>query len=384
MLLKLLLKNPFRHKLRALLTVLGVAIAILSFGMLRTIVGAWYAGVEFSSATRLVTRNSISIIFPLPLAYYEKIRQVEGVKEVSYANWFGGTYKDKKNFIAAMAVEPRTALDIYPEFVLPPDQEKAFLKDRKSCIAGIKLARRYHWKIGDQITLTGNIFPGDWEFVLKGIYTGKYASTPEDQFRFHWNYLNERLKKTTPRRADQVGFYMIEVKKPELAAQVSAAIDGMFKNSLAETLTETEKAFELSFVSMTEAIVVAIRLVSFVVIIIIMAVAANTMAMTARERIGEYAVLKTLGFGGREIALLVFGESLMLSMTGAAVGMALTYPAADFFKSQLSDYFPVFNVARETLYMDAAAGLIVGVVAGIFPTWRAVRLRIADGLRRIG
>jgi putative ABC transport system permease protein len=192
------------------------------------------------------------------------------------------------------------------------------------------------------------------------------------------------MKKTVQRRADQIGFYMIEVKRPDLAAPVALKIDKMFKNSLAETLTETEKAFQLSFISMTEAIVIAIQLVSFVVILIIMAVAANTMAMTARERIGEFAVFKTLGFGAPYIVLLVFGESLIVSMAGTALGIALTFPAAHLFVYKLGDWFPVFNVAPKTIYMDVAAGLVVGVVAGIFPSWRAVRLRIADGLRRIG
>ena len=384
MLIKLLFKNPLRHKLRSILTVMGIAIAILSFGMLRTIVGAWYSGVESSSATRLVTRNSISIIFPLPLSYKEKIRQVSGVKDVSYGNWFGGTYQNEKNFVPSFAVDTKSYFKMFPELVVPPDQLKAFINDRKACIAGRKIVERYHWKIGDTITIKGNIYPGNWEFVLRGIYKGKYKSTPEDQFRFHWDYLNETMKKTNPRRADQVGFYMIEVQRPDLAARVAQDIDKMFKNSLAETLTETEKAFQLSFISMTEAIVIAIQLVSFVVILIIMAVAANTMAMTARERIGEYAIFKTLGFGGWDIAFLIFGESIILSMTGCAIGIALTYPAAQWFKSELSDWFPVFNVARKTIYMDVAAGMIVGITASIFPAWRAIKLRIADGLRRIG
>jgi putative ABC transport system permease protein len=383
-LLKLLLKNSFRHKLRAALTILGIAIAILAFGMLRTVVDAWYVGVEASSATRLVTRNSISIIFPLPLSYNEKIRQVDGVKGVSYGSWFGGTYLNEKNFIPAFAIEPNTYFKMFPEIMLPPDQERAFLADRKACFVGRKIAQRFGWKIGDTITLKGNIYPGNWEFVLKGIYKGKYKSTPEDQFRFHWDYLNETIKKTVPRRADQIGFYMIEVKRPDLAAPVAQKIDNMFKNSLAETLTETEKAFQLSFISMTEAIVIAIQLVSFVVILIIMAVAANTMAMTARERIGEYAVFKTLGFGAPYIVLLVFGESLIISAAGTALGIALTFPAAHIFAEKLGDWFPVFNVAPKTIYMDVAAGLVVGVVAAVFPSWRAVRLRIADGLRRIG
>jgi putative ABC transport system permease protein len=187
-----------------------------------------------------------------------------------------------------------------------------------------------------------------------------------------------------PLRADQVGWYMIGVTSQNLAAEVAVNIDKVFKNSLAETLTETEKAFQLSFISMTEAIVIAIKIVSFVVIFIILAVVANTMAMTARERIGEYAIFKTLGFGGWHIARLIFGESLFITMIGCALGIVLTFPAADIFSSSLRTYFPVFNVARKTIYMDIAASILVGIVAAIFPTWRAIKIRIADGLRRVG
>lgn len=382
--LKLLLKNSFRHKLRTSLTVFGITIAILAFGLLRTVVGAWYAGVEASSASRLVTRNSISIIFFLPLSYKEKIRQIPGVKDVSYATWFGGVYISEKNFIPNFAVDAKTVFDLWPEFVLSGDQKNAFLRDRKSCVAGRKIAQKYGWKIGDTITLKGTIFPGNWDFVLRGIYKGKYKSSDETQLFFHWDYLNESLKKTAPNRAGHVGWFTVNVTNPDLASDVAAAIDKTFKNSLAETITETERAFQQGFVSMTEAIVIAVRIVSFVVIIIIMAVMANTMAMTARERIGEYAIMKTLGFGGWHIAGLIFGESLIIAFTGCAFGIAATYPAAKAFGDAMSTYFPIFNVQRQTIYMDIAATFIVGVVAAVFPAWRAVKVRIADGLRRIG
>lgn len=192
------------------------------------------------------------------------------------------------------------------------------------------------------------------------------------------------MKKTVPRRADQVGWYMIEVDSPNIAPETAVRIDKTFKNSLAETLTETEKAFTMNFLSMAEAIIVAIRLVSFVIIIIIMAVVANTMAMTARERIGEYAIFKTLGFGGFPIAGLIFGESLFITMMGSAVGIFLTFPVADIFSKELSAYFPIFNIETETIYLDVAASILVALVAALFPTWRAIRIRIADGLRRIG
>ncbi|MFZ3138567.1 MAG: FtsX-like permease family protein [Thermodesulfovibrionales bacterium] len=382
--LKLIFKNTFRHKLRTFLTVLGVTIAILAFGLLRTVISAWYAGVDASSASRLVTRNSISLIFSLPISYKEKIRQIQGVKTVSYGNWFGGIYIDEKNFFANYAVEPKSYLELYPEFVIPPDQKAAFFRDRKAAVAGIKLAKKYGWKIGDLITLKGTIFPGNWDFLLRGIYKGRDQTVDETAFFFQWEYLNETLKQTVPGRADQAGFYMIGVTNPNMSADVAVRIDKAFKNSLAETLTETEKSFQLSFISMTEAIVIAIQLVSFVIIFIIMAVVANTMAMTARERIGEYAVFKTLGFSGFHISGLIFGESMFVTMLGAVLGIFLTFPVAKIFSQQLSTFFPVFNVATETIYMDIAASFLIALVAGVFPSWRAVNIRIADGLRRIG
>lgn len=382
--LKLIFKNAFRHKLRTFLTILGVAIAILSFGLLRTIISTWYLGVEQSSATRLVTRNAISLIFPLPLSYKEKIRQTEGVRNISYGTWFGGIYIDEKHFFANYAVEPSTYLEIYPEIVIPDDQKETFFRDRKAAVAGRILVEKYGWEIGDIITLKGTIYPGNWDFVLRGIYTGRDENVDESAFVFHWDYLNETLKQTAPSRADNVGWYMIEIADPDLAADVSIRIDKSFKNSLAETLTETEKAFMLSFIAMTEAIVIAIQLVSFLIIFIIMAVVANTMVMTARERIGEYAIFKTLGFGGVHITGLIFGESLFITLTGAALGIGLTFPAAAIFGKTLSTYFPVFNVTPDTLYMDIGVSLLVAFVAAVFPTWRALHIRIADGLRRIG
>jgi len=382
--LKLLFRNAFRHKLRTGLTILSITIAILSFGLLRTFISAWYAGAEASSASRLVTRNAISLIFPLPLSYKDKIRQVDGVKQLSWGNWFAGIYIDEKNFFANYAVDAKNYVELYPEFILPPDQKKAFLADRKGFCAGQKLIERYHWKIGDIVTLKGTVFPGNWEFVLRGIYRGRDESTDERIFFFHWDYLNEALKKTAPRRADQVGWYVVEVKDPSRAAEVAQAIDNTFKNSLAETLTETEKAFFLSFVSMAGAIIVAIQLVSFVVIIIIIAVAANTMAMTARERIGEYAVFKTLGFRGWRIAGMIIGESLLMTLIGCLFGIALTPPAAKVFSNIVGTYFPTFKVEVETIYVDIGTSILVGLCAAIIPTWRATRIRIADGLRRIG
>jgi putative ABC transport system permease protein len=381
---RLILRNALRHRLRSVLTVFGVAVAIAAFGLLRTLVGLWYLGVESASATRLVTRNAISLVFPLPISYRERIQSIPGVAEVAYGNWFGGIYIDEKNFFANYAVEPKSYLELYPEFVLPPEQKTAFLRDRKGAIVGRQLADQHGWHIGDLITLKGTIFPGEWEFVLRGIYRGAEKSTEERIFLFHWDYLNETMKKTSPRRADQVGYYIVGVERPELAAEVAAALDRTFANSLAETMTETERSFQLGFVAMTEAILTAIEIVSYVVILIIMVVTANTMAMTARERMAEYATLKTLGFAPRHLAGIVFGESITIALAGGVLGTLLIFPAARWIEVELAQFFPAFSIAPATVAQGLLAALTVGVTAGIFPTWRAATIRIAEGLRRIG
>ncbi|PKN09229.1 MAG: ABC transporter ATP-binding protein [Deltaproteobacteria bacterium HGW-Deltaproteobacteria-8] len=381
--LRFILKNLFRHKLRNSLTIVGIAVSVLSFGLLRTTVDAWYAGVEASSATRLVTRNSISLMFTLPVSYEERIRAVDGVTIVSRGNWFGGVYIDEKDFFPNFAVDARTYLTLYPEIQLNEDQKTAFLRDRKGCIIGVKLARRFGWKIGDPVTLKGTIYPGNWGMTVRGIYTGRDKGTDETQLMFHWDYLNETLKKSSPRRADQVGFFMIGVANADVAAITALAIDARFQNSLAETLTETEKAFQMGFVAMSGAIVAAIRIVSMLVIVIIMAVAANTMAMSARERLGEFAALKALGFGGGYLALLILGESMALASIGCALGCALTFPAASAFGSAVSQFFPIFQVSTLTVTLQGASALVVGLVAGIVPAWRAQRIGIAEALRRI-
>jgi len=382
--LKLILKNALRHKLRTALTAAGIVVAILSFGLLQTVVGAWYAGANAASDARLVTRNAISLAFTMPLSYESRIRAVEGVSAVSHANWFGGVYQDPKNFFAQFAIDARTYLDLFPEFRLSEAERTAFQRDRKGAIVGRKLANQYGFKVGDSIPLRGTIFPGNWEFVVRGIYDGGKPTTDTSQMFFQWDYLNEAMLKTFPRRANQVGFYIVKIDNPDDAAAISRAVDGQFSNSIAETITETEKAFQLGFVSMTEAIVVAIRIVSFVVIVIILAVMANTMAMSARERLAEYATLKALGFGPGFLATLILGESVAICAAGAVAGIALTFPVAAAFSAKMGTLFPVFEVAGSTLVLQAAAALAVGVIAAIVPSVRSARISIVNGLRSAG
>ena len=380
----LVLRNAFRHRLRTTLTVIGIIVAIAAFGLLRTIVDAWYAGANASSSARLVTRSSVSLVFSLPLTYAQKIRQVPGVTSVAWANWFGGVYVSERNFFAQFAMSGASYLDMYPEFLLSDPERKAFLADRVGAIAGRKLAEKYGWKVGDQIPIRGTIYPGTWTFTLRGIYDGAEAGTDTSTFFFHYEYLNETIKRLFPRRADLAGVFIERLRDPEEAAAVSQAIDTTFRNSLAETLTETEKAFQLGFVAMSEAILLAIQAVSYVVIVIIMAVMANTMAMTARERYSEYATFKALGFSNGFVAMLIFAESLGIAMLGGLLGVAFTFPMADAFAKSVGSILPAFNVSETTIAMQIGAAVVVGIIAAAIPAWNAARIRIVDGLRAIG
>jgi putative ABC transport system permease protein len=381
--LKLVVRNVFRAKLRSTLTIIGLVIAVLAFGLLQTVVRAWYAGSDAASATRLIARNAISLTFAMPVYYREKIRAVPGVTGVSVSNWFGGIYKEPKNFFAQFAVDAPTYFPMYPEFIFQPDQYAAFLRDRRGAVVGRQLADLYGFKVGDTIPLKSTIYPGNWEFTIRAIYDARDETTITRQMYFHFDYLNEQIKKVFPRRADQAGVFVVGIADSSASADIARAIDAEFKNSLAETLTETEKAFTLGFVAMIETIVVAIEGVSYVVILIIMAVAANTMAMTARERLSEYATLKALGFAPHTVALLIMAEAIVLAALGGAIGMLLTPPVVRFFHAATISVFAKMPLVPQTFYLQAACALVVGVVAGIVPAVRASRIRIVEGLRHV-
>ena len=380
---KLLLKNAFRHKLRTALTMVGLVVAICAFGLLRTIVDAWYAGAEASSSTRLITRSAVSLTVPLPKSYAERLRAVDGVTGVSWSNWFGGVYITERNFFPQFAVDPATYLPLYPEFKLSDAERTDFIRDRQGAVVGRKLAEKYGWKLGDQIPLRGTIYPGTWNFTVRGIYDGADAGTDLSQMLVQWAYVNESARQRNPDAAERVGVFILGIDEPNNAAMISQRIDAQFANSLAETLTETEKAFQLGFVSMSEAILVALQAVSSIIVVIIMAVMANTMTMTARERLAEYATLKALGFPPVFVVKLLFGESLLIALIGGGLGIALTFPLAQGFAGLVGSLFPVFRVSGATLALQVAASVTVGVVAAAWPAWRMSRIDIVAGLRHV-
>jgi putative ABC transport system permease protein len=386
-LFKMVLKNLFRHRLRTGLTMLGIATAVMAFGLIRTIVGAWSAGVEASAANRMITRHSVSFIFPLPLPYRQQIARVPGVTAVSWANWFGGVYGDPndfKNFWPRFAVDAETFYDLYPEYEVPADQLVQFRKERNACIIGRKLAEQHGFKIGDLITMEGDIFPGRWEWVVRGIYTGRDQTVDETQMHFQWNYLYEQVRQREPGRPVDAGWFILRVDPPDAMPRVATAVDEQFVNSRAPTKTETEKAFQQGFVAMSSAIITSLQVISVVIVGIILLVLANTIVMAVRERTREYAVLKTLGFSARHLVALIFGESLLIAACGGLIGLALTFPMVAGFGKALPTFFPIINVAPLTIGLAFGAALIAGVVAACFPTIRVVRTPIVTGLRTVG
>ena len=386
-LLRLVFKNLFRHRLRTALTIVGIATAVMAFGLIRTIVGAWNAGVTGAAANRMITRHRVSLIFPIPLPYRNEIARVPGVTAVSWANWFGGVYgepNDFKNFWPRFAVDPDTYFDLYPEFQLPPDQLAAFKKERNACVIGRKLAQQHGFKLGDVITMEGDIFPGSWQWVVRGIYTGRDPSTDETQMFFQFAYLFEQVRQREPGRPVDAGFYVLRVGSSDAMARVARAADTQFVNSRSPTKTESEREFQQSFVQMSSAIITSLQVISVVIVGIILLVLANTIIMSVRERTREYAVLKTLGFSGRHLAGFVLGEALVISLSGGVLGLLLTFPIVKGFAKALPTFFPVINVAPLTMALGIGAALLAGLAAAAIPANRVMRMPIVVGLRTVG
>jgi len=382
---KLIFKNALRHKLRTLLTILGIAVAVIAFGILRTVVTAWSAGVEGSAVNRLITRQAVSFIFPLPFPYRDKISSISGVDEVTYATWFQGVYIDKDQFFARLAVDAETFFDVYPEYLISKDELQTFKRERNSCVIGSSLAKQYNLKIGDAMNINGDIYPGQWEFIVRGIYQPRDQTTDATQMVFHWDYLDESLRQEAPGRAGSLGWFIIKIDNPDKSAEIANNIDALFKNSNAETKTETERAFQQGFLSSTSEIITAMDVMSFVIVGIIMLVLGNTMIMSARERTREYAVMKTLGFSAKHLVGLILGESLFISLLGGGVGLFLTFPIiAGFAEVVPKGFFPIFRLETITVILAISSAAIIGIASSVFPVLKALRTKIVDGFRFVG
>jgi putative ABC transport system permease protein len=378
--LRLIVVNLLRSKRRTFLTVSSIAIALFLFCTLRTVMTSFDASLRAADDTRLVVRHAASLVFPLPLAYRDRLAQVSGVNAVSWGNWFGGYYQDPKNQFAQFAVDPESFLRITPEMILPADQRAAFLTERTACIAGEDLVAKYGWKIGDTVPITGTIFAGEWRFTLRGIYKGRTEDIDENTIYFRWDYLNESIP--DPMR-NWVGFYWLRLDSADLAPAVSARVDALYQNSPQPTKTETESAFQAGFISMMGNVSMLLTILGSAILFAIVLVTINTMMMAARERTTEIAVLKTLGFTDGLVLRLVAGESLLLSLLGGVAGCGAAYAVFYNLDFTAGGFFPNFRVLPETVGLGLLLSLAIGVLSAVVPAAQAMRLQITSALRKV-
>jgi putative ABC transport system permease protein len=377
--LGLIRANLFRKKMRFILTIGSFAVALFLFGLLAVIRSAFAGNVDIAGADRLVVINRTSIIQPLPLSYDDKIRRIPGVKEVGFANWFGGVYQDERNFFPQFAIDTDNQRKVFPEFAIPDDQWDAFVKDRQAAIAGAATAKRFGWKVGDRIPIKGTFLGGMWEFNLVGIYHGTRQADDETQFWFHWKRLDEQAP---AQYKGHVGWYTVKIDKPDDALRISRAIDNEFANSPFETHTDTEKAFAAGWVKQFGNIQFLIMAIGTVVFFTLLLVTGNTMAIAVRERTAELAVFKAVGYSDRFVLLFVLFESLLIALIGGTLGLAL----AKLFTlggDPTRGLLPFFFLPGSAIVVGLFVTLAVGAASGILPAIGAMRLRVVDALRRV-
>ena len=376
--LPFILRNLKRKKTRTVLTVGSIAVALFLFCLLITIETGLNAGVDVAGADRLVVRNRISLIQPLPISFQQRIGQIDHVAETTFANWFGGIYQDERNFFAQFSIDTETYRDVFTEFVIPDDQWQSFLSDRQGAVVGRATAERFKWSIGDRIPIKGTIFQGSWEFNIRAIYEGATAEVDETQFWFHYDYLNEGRQWGK----GLIGWYTVKIDDPDNAVEVAKAIDERFANSQWETSTQTEKDFAAGFAKQIGNIRLIVLSIGAVVLFTLLLVTGSAMSTAVRERIPELGVLKTLGFGDGIVLGLVLAESVLIAMVGGALGIAL----AKFLTLRgdpTNGMLPSFYLGPDSMALGLVLALIVGLVAGLIPAVTAMRLRIVDALRRV-
>ncbi len=377
-------RNMMRRKIRTIFTLLSIFVTFVLFGYLMAVRSAFSMGIDLAGADRLMVLNKISIIMPVPASYNDRIRAIEGVKQVTYANWFGGYYQETKNQFPNMAVDAENWFKMYPEFVVPPDQYKAWLADRQGAIIGADLAKRFGWKVGDRVPLQATIFARPdrraWEFNISGIYDSPIKGTDKTQLFFHWTFLNEALR--TSSFGNQVGWYVIKVHDPDESPAIAKKIDAMFANSPTETKTDSEKNFVAGWAKQIGNISLITQLIAAAAIFMMLLVTANTMAQSIRERTSELAVLKTLGFGDARVLSMVLMESCVLALLGGLAGLAVSYTLVTLGGDPTGAFLPQFFFPLTDVMIGVLMVVLLGFAAGAVPAWQAQRLRIVDALRR--
>src|SRR5438128_2217494 len=374
----LALKNAFlRNPMRSILTIAGVFVAALAFVFIRTVLDAWHASSEASAADRLVTRNAISLTQQLPLSYRDRIAAVPGVAKITFSQWFGGYYKDKRNFFANYAIDAKSVFDVF-QLRIASGSKEDFQRDRNACLIGKKLVTKFGFKLGDQIPMVTEIFPGDWKFRVAAIYEADDASL-ENALMFQWARLNEgqRVK-------DMVGLYTVAVQNASESPRIAKAIDAMFANSEFETHTETEKSFRLQFLTGSAAILGALEAVSLVILVIMALILGNTLAMGLRERTSELGAMRAIGFMPRHVQQLAWIEGAALGLAGGLAGVAAANPMLNVFGRAMNEFGFLVGIRFKPLTgtMALVLSVAIGFLASAIPAWSAARMEVVNALRR--
>ena len=378
---RIILANLLRKKVRLILTLGSFAVALFLFSFLAVVRDAFGRGADLASADRLITINRTSIINLIPLSYRDKMLRIHGVKYVTHNNWFGGIYKEEKNFFPQFVIDPENQRKVFPELIVPDDQWKAFVNDRQGAIAGVKTVERFHWKIGDRIPIKTTLYGGgSWEFNLVGIYHGKRPQDDETQFWFQWDYFEEKIPAAIK---GQIGWYVLRVDNPDDAPRIAKAIDAEFANSPNETKTETESTFAANWVKQFGNIQFLIGSIGTVVFFTLLLVTGNTMAISVRERTSELAVFKAIGYSDRFVLFFVLAESLVIAVIGGVLGLLLAVGAVPGLGRALNGLLPNIVLSPEMLLFGLGVALLVGILSGLLPGIGAMRMRVVNALRRV-
>ncbi len=389
--MKLVWLNLLRSPLRTMLTVFGAAVALFLFCLLEAVLFGFEAGVAMAGASRMVVQHKESIIFLLPEAYYVPIGQVDGVKGIASGIWFGGLYdvplpggQKREEFFAQFAVDLEHYLPMYPEIEVPADQLRDMMNDRAGCILGDKTAARLGKKVGDRLPLRGTIWntpdSSPWEFMIRAIYTSRSETFDRTMLFFHYKYLDE----TREFAKGMAGFYVVELKDPDRFAEVAATVDRRFANSPYPTLTMSEKAFNMQFVSMMGNLQLLLRSIGFAVVLTMLLVSANTMMMAARDRTREMGILKAIGFSDGRVFFLLIGEAIAVAFLGALLGVGGAWGAINVARwNPKPDFFPIFRIPEASVLAACGIALLTGFVSGIVPALLGMRMKAVEALRSL-
>jgi putative ABC transport system permease protein len=385
--LRLVAKNLFKHRLRFVLTVGSIGIAIFLLCVLRALVVALDAGVRAAAINRLVVQSRVSLFVYLPQSYLQKLERVDGVVEVMRWNWFGGYYQDPSNFFAQFATDAAKLLSVYPEIDVFEGSAEDFVRDRKACLVGQATAEKYGIRVGDTFPIIGALFPrldGEpWDFRVAGIYRSRKKSLDEATLFFHYELLDKALEAREAAGPQGVGIYVLRIAPEADRSAIMSQVDALFENGPQVVQTTTEAEFQAQFVSMVGNVPLFVSSIGGGVMIAILLAALNTMLMAAREQTRDVGVLKALGFRDQTVFGILLTQSLMMCSLGGALGIALAKLSEPGMVSMLATMFPGYEITNATLLQAVGAALLVGILAGIAPALRARSMNVVEALRAV-